>query len=78
MEQVQTILEGRCLECAERLPNHTIRCPLNPQSQLSAGIARIQQGLDDKIEQITTLLNENKISVEEFEDLIRKISYRND
>jgi len=78
MEQVQTILEGRCLECAERLPHHTIRCPLNPHSQLSAGISRIQQNIDNKLEQLTTLLNENKISVEEFQDLIEKLSYKHD
>lgn len=78
MDRVQTILEGRCLECAERLPAHTIRCPLNPSAKLSAGIARIQQNIDNKLEQLTTLLNENKISVEEFEDLIQKISYKHD
>lgn len=70
MDKVQTILEGRCLECAEQLPMHTVRCPLNPASQISAGVARIQKSIDDKLAYVTRLLQENQITVEEFENFL--------
>jgi uncharacterized membrane protein len=66
-------LSGRCLECGERLPQHTNRCPVNPASQITRHISHIMTGIEQKMKQAQDLIESNKLDIAEVQDLLDKI-----
>ena len=45
-EIVQRKLEGRCVDCGDMLPWHTIHCPLNPSVQISKSLKIIEEEIE--------------------------------
>jgi len=78
MARVQTILEGKCLECAERLPYHTIRCPLNPAKQISEAVGRLQTELESKLQLVRETIESGKATADEIMDLIEQIKLQHE
>jgi len=69
-ERVQRILEGRCELCNTKLPEHDYTCELSPEYNISEKLDGIQKELYKKIDDLTRLIKTNKITAEEFIELL--------
>lgn len=72
-DKVQKILEGRCILCDTRLPDHTVECEYSPYAQVQRKIDSINAELNAKIDYVTDMVKQNKITVEQFIELLDKI-----
>jgi len=75
-DKVQKILEGRCRECAEYLPEHAVRCSLHPLHALSVQLSSLSQSAKSVMEQSQQLVEQHADQLEEIKNMIATIQHK--
>lgn len=73
IDRVQKKLEGRCLECAEYLPEHTQQCVLHPLHALSMKLGSLSQASKAILEQSQQIVEQNTDQLAEIKHMIDTI-----
>lgn len=76
INNAQTILEGRCVECGKRLPDHQATCVHSPHYTLSDKLKHIALHIDTVMTELEGKVEENQEMLEEINDLIIKLKQR--
>jgi hypothetical protein len=73
VDKAQLKLEGRCIHCKEKLPEHLENCVNHPRLAVLNGIKNTSHYLKDSLEKIAERAKETKLSLKQLEELLTKI-----
>lgn len=73
IKNAQIILEGRCVECGKRLPDHLATCIHSPHYTLSDKLKHIAVHIDTVLNELEGKVEDNQEMLEEINELINKL-----
>jgi len=73
VEIAQLKLEGRCIHCKEKLPEHLENCVSHPRLAVLNGIKNTSYYLKTKLVKIAERAKETELSLKQLEELLAKI-----